>query len=175
MLHGMASVDECVAIDRVEGETTLPVVEEEPCYEGEGKAATPPIASGDPTDTVQSSRVAKDHGPREVLTELDVMWHRLAGRGQAVAERMNIDMHKGAAELTSRDSAVVRAFEALDVHGTGSLEVNALRALVTLDEPNANAKEVMYLLSCATVGFIRSAAIIWCSTAGDGAPGRNGS
>ena len=74
------------------------------------------------------------------------MWHRLCGRGQSVAERMNIDMHKGAAalECDGRDGALIQAFRALDVDRKGSLEPNALRALVALDEPYCNEFQVLF-------------------------------
>lgn len=134
----------------------------EPCYEGEEKAATPPstfsepLPATDPSAAVQSSLTFKAHEAADLdlvkvedescSTEMEIMWQRLCGRGQSVAERMNLNMHKGAAalECNSRDGALIQAFRALDVHRKGSLEVNALRALVALDEPNANASQVLY-------------------------------
>lgn len=150
----MAAVDDCVAIDNAEA--CYEDANAEPCYEGEEQAATPPagtlsepLAPADPSGAVESSLTFKAHEIEEqnvsFSTELEVMWQRLSGRGQSVAERMNMDMHKGAEalECESRDGALIQAFRALDVDNTGSLGVNALRALVTLDEPDANAKQVL--------------------------------
>ena len=79
----------------------------EPCYEGEEKAATPPntrselLPAADPSAAVESDLTFTAHEAADLdqaeekdpsfSSEMEVMWHRLCGRGQSVAERMNID------------------------------------------------------------------------------------
>jgi hypothetical protein len=130
---------------------------EEACCVGDEHAPTPPAAStlsepstaveiAKPSASVDSSTKFKAQGAggQDQSTQLEVMWQRLAGRGQSVAERMNIDMHKGAVALEchTREESLIRAFRALDIHNTGSLGANAMRALVVLDDPEENAKQV---------------------------------
>lgn len=129
----------------------------EPCYEGEET-----VRDGTPAD-VDSSSVRgasagvaaavmdtvvsgeQDSGDQTDCTALELMWQRLSGRGQSVAERMNINVHKGATavECENRDEALIQAFRALDVHKEDILGPNSMKALVTLDNPSSNAIEVL--------------------------------
>jgi hypothetical protein len=146
--------NEFVSIDIAEASE---ICVERPCYDEEESTATPRAAgslseSATAVDAVATFDTAcgsiklkaLEAGGQDQSTPLEVMWQRLVGRGQTVAERMNIDMHKGAAALEchTREEGLIRAFRALDIHSTGSLGANALRALVTLDDPKENAKQV---------------------------------